>query len=387
MLKRKKLYRQITTALQRSRSVALLGPRQCGKTTIARQIAAETKSTFFDLEDPVTQARLSNPKMVLERLEGLIILDEIQLRPDLFSILRVLLDRTPLPAKFLILGSASPGLLQESSETLAGRIEFVDMSGFNLGETGNKKLLPLWLRGGFPLSFLAQTEKNSVAWRTDFIRTFLERDLRRIGIDLPPATLHRFLLMLTHCHAQTWNASRLANSMDLTGPTVRKYLDIMTGAYMVRQLTPWFENLGKRLVKSPKIYIRDSGIFHCLAGIENMAALESHPAYGASWEGFALEEILQRTGERNAYFWRTQAGAELDLLLIKGNLKIGFEFKCSENPKITKSMTIAIKDLGLSHLYIIHPGKSSFPIFDNVTAYSLIDSSNIEHPIESMWSQ
>lgn len=375
MLKREKLYNQVKIALQRSRSVALLGPRQCGKTTIAKQLASETKSTFFDLEDPQTQVRLSNPKMVLEKLEGLVILDEIQLRPDLFSILRVLLDRTPLPAKFLILGSASPNLLQESSETLAGRIEFVDMSGFNLGETGTKKLFSLWLRGGFPLSFLAKTEVDSIAWRTGFIRTFLERDLRRIGIDLPPSTLHRFLLMLTHCHGQNWNASQLANSMDLTGPTVRKYLDIMTGAYMVRQLAPWFENMGKRLVKSPKIYIRDAGIFHCLAGIDNMTALESHPAYGASWEGFALEEILQRTGDRNAYFWRTQAGAELDLLLVKGNYKIGFEFKCSENPKITKSMTIAIKDLNLSHLYIVYPGKISFPIHDNVTALSLIDAS------------
>ena len=381
MLKRNRLYNQINTALQRSRCVALLGPRQCGKTTIARLIAKEAKSTFLDLEDPEDQARLTNPKMALEKLEGLVILDEIQLYPDLFPILRVLLDRTPLPAKFLILGSASPTLLQNSSETLAGRIEFIDMSGFSIEETGSGELLKRWVRGGFPLSFLAR-EEDSFAWRSNYIRTFLERDLRKIGVDLPPPTLRRFLLMLSHYHGQNWNASQLANSMDLTGPTVKKYLDIMTGAYMVRQLPPWFENLGKRLVRSPKIYIRDSGIFHYLADIKNMDALEANPAYGQSWEGFALEEILHRTGDENGYFWRTQAGAELDLLLMRGNRRIGFEFKCSESPKTSKSMAIAIKDLNLSHLYIVYPGKSTFPIKDTITALSLTDSI-----ADKMWAE
>lgn len=373
MIKRQKLFDRINQALSRSRCVALVGPRQCGKSTMARLIANQEDSVFLDLEDPQVQNRLSNPKMALERLEGLVILDEIQLRPDLFPILRVLLDRVPLPAKFLILGSASPDLITGSSETLAGRIEFVDMSGFNLGEVGVDKLQSCWLRGGFPLSFLAKDEKDSIAWRENFIRTFLERDLRRMGIDLPAATLRRFLLMLTHYHGQTWNASKLANSMDLSSPTIKKYLDIMTGAYLVRQLPPWFENLGKRLVKSPKIYFRDSGILHYFAGISNLEDLETNPIYGSSWEGFALEEILIRNSEYDAYFWATQSGAELDLLLIKGNKRIGFEFKSSETPRTSKSMGIAIDDLDLDHLYIVYPGDKNYPINARISALSLVD--------------
>ena len=371
MIKREQLKSKIKIALKRSRCVALLGPRQCGKTTIARVVSDEMPSTFLDMEDPESSARLTNPKMALESLKGLVVLDEIQMRPDLFPVLRVLLDREPLPAKFLILGSASPELIEHTSETLAGRVEFIDMSGFSLAEVGDENIRQLWLQGCFPPSYLAGNEDDSFIWRRDFVRTFLERDIHRLGFNIPPETLRRFFIMLSHYHGQLWNASRIAASLDLTAPTMKRYLDILTGTYLIRQIPPWFENIGKRLVKSPKIYFRDTGILHYVSNIRTMGELETHPLYGASWEGFVIEEIIRKTNNRNLYFWRTQAGAELDLLLPNGGRKIGIEVKCTETPKVTKSMRIAMSDLNLTHLYIVYPGNATFPIEEKITALSI----------------
>jgi predicted AAA+ superfamily ATPase len=355
--------------------VALLGPRQCGKTTLAREIAKETKSHFVDLEDPADLACLSNPKMFLGRLDGLVIIDEIQLRPDLFPVLRVLLDRENVSTKFMILGSASPHIVSSTSETLAGRVEFVDMRGFSLEEVASKRDAPLverlWLRGGFPPSFLAENDDDSMAWRINYSRTFIERDLQRFAIDAPPETMRRLMLMLCHLHAQTWNASKLSSSIGLSVPTVKKYLDILIGSYLIRRLPPWFENIGKRLVKSPKIYYRDSGLLHATMGIKTFDDLQGHPIYGSSWEGFALEEVAGKLDERDIFFWKTQAGAELDMLAVKGNRKTGFEFKASESPSTSKSMRIAIENLELDNLYVIHPGDNTFPLDEKITAIPL----------------
>ena len=364
--------------LQNNRSVALLGPRQCGKTTLAREIAAEENAaTYFDLENPTDLARLADPMLALEPLRGLVVLDEIQRCPELMPVLRVLLDRDPLPAKFLILGSASPDIIRGTSESLAGRIAFVDMHGFNLMETGTDSMKKLWLQGGFPLSFTAQSAADSFQWRLDFIRTFVERDLPMFGHSPSPDTMRRFLMMLAHYHGQTWNGSEIARSLQVSHPTTRHYVDLMSGAFLVRQLPPWFENVGKRIVKSPKVYIRDSGLLHALLGLDSFPGLEGHPKLGASWEGFALENLLSIIPERNVYFWATQSGAELDLLYIKGNERIGIEFKYTSAPTTSRSMRIAIDTLKLDHLYVVQPTTARFPLADQITAIGLVEFMNL----------
>ena len=353
--------------------MALVGPRQAGKTTLARQIAAQSEGDVhhFDLESPTDLARLSQPELVLRPLEGLIILDEVQRRPDLFPVLRVLADRLDCPARFLVLGSASPELLKESGESLAGRISFVDVSGFSLDELGDVSQEALWWRGGFPRAYLAKTVLIARQWHEDFIRTFLERDIPQLGIQVAATTLRRFWTMIAHFHGQILNQAELARALGSSEPTAKRYLDILSGTYMVRQLPPWLENLKKRQVKASKVYIRDSGILHALLGLPNSAALQAHPKIGASWEGFCLEQILSVTGDREAYFWATHAGAELDLLLFIKGRRIGFEFKYSEHPKVSKSMRIASNDLNLSQLYVVHPGAHTFPIEENITAIDL----------------
>ncbi len=342
---------------------------------MARTIAKNwAPVAIFDLENPTDLARLADPLLALGPLEGLVVLDEIQRRPDIMPLLRVLLDRTPLPAKFLLLGSASPDIIRGSSESLAGRVAFVDMHGFNLQEVGSERLQQLWLRGGFPLSFLAESEQESMQWRLDFMRTFLERDLPGFGHNPGRETIRRFISMLAHYHGQIWNASEIARSLQITHPTTRHYADLLSWAFLVRQLPPWFENAGKRIVKSPKIYISDSGVLHALLNLDSLYTLQGHPKLGASWEGFALENLLSVLEERHAYFWATQGGAELDLFYNKGGTRLGFEFKYSSAPKITRSMRIAINDLNLDHLYIIHPGTEKFPLAPDITAIGLLDA-------------
>lgn len=364
----------IKQALKRNRCVGLVGPRQCGKSTLAREIAREEPAaTFLDLEDPSIEARLRDPKLALEGLRGLIVIDEVQRRTDLMPLLRVLLDRDPLPAKFLLLGSASPILIRHASESLAGRIEFIEMSGFTLDEVGPSNQRMAWLRGGFPRSYLAENDHDSLMWRRAFLQAFLERDLALLGIDLPPVAVRRFLTMLAHCHGQVWNASEIGRSLQVAHTTVKRYLDLMAGALLVRVLPPWFENVGKRLVKSPKVYIRDTGLLHALLDLERMDELESHPKLGASWEGFALEQILAWAGGREAYFWGTHGGAELNLCLMSGSRRIGIELKYTSAPSTSKSMHAAIQDLRLNHLYVVYPGNETFPLSPAITAIGLAD--------------
>ncbi len=371
MIQRQNYLSQLETALRRSPVTALLGPRQCGKTTLARQIADQQPSTFFDIESLPDRRRLQNPELMLGSLNGLVILDEIQELPELFQVLRVLVDRPENQARFLILGSVSPEIIRSASETLAGRLEFIELQGFDLSETGAEAWKSLWLRGGFPRSFLADSEDASLAWREGFIRTFLERDIPQLGINLPAITMRRFWTMLAHYHGQTWNAAEIGRSMGLSDKTVRSYLDILTGTFMIRQLQPWFENLGKRQVKSPKIYFRDTGLFHSLLDIPNMHSLLGHPKIGASWEGFAMEQALQILRPNAAYFWGTHAGAELDLVfLFKGN-RYGMEFKFNEAPSLTPSMRIASSELSLNHLWVIYPGNETYPVTKNITALPL----------------
>ena len=371
MIHRPKLVQQIEIALRRSRVVALLGPRQCGKTTLARRFVAVDSANYFDLEDPISLARLDQPMTGLQSLQGLVVIDEIQRRPDLFPILRVLCDREPLPARFLILGSAAPDLLRQSSESLAGRLESITMGGFTLEEAGVEAQDAHWLRGGFPLSYLAATDEDSGAWRKNFVQTFLERDLPQAGINIPAPTLFRFWTMLAHSHAQVWTGAELARSLGVSEPTVRRYLDILSGVFMVRQLQPWYANLGKRQVKSPKIYFQDSGILHYLLGIRTQSDLLLHPKMGASWEGYAVETTLAAVAPAEAYFWGTHNGAELDLLLFKNGRRIGFEFKRVDAPRLTPSMRIALDDLALDHLFVIYPGARSYPLGEQVTVLPL----------------
>ena len=350
---------------------ALLGPRQCGKTTLARMISEPEPCTYFDLENPVDLRRLSAPMSTLEELSGLVVMDEIQRRPDLFELLRVLVDRPNSPARFLILGSASPWLVRGVSESLAGRIGFIDLSGFDLWEVGSENRSRLWIRGGFPRSFLAEDDPSSTAWREDFIRTFLERDIPQLGITIPAETLRRFWTMISHYHGQVWNAAHFARSLGTSEKTARRYLDILAGAYMVRILPPWFENIRKRQVKAPKIYIRDSGILHALLQINTLADLQGHPKLGSSWEGFCLEQLIGRLGTRDVYFWATHAGAELDLLVTVAGKRYGFEFKYADAPGSNRSMRIAADDLRLEHLWVIYPGRHEYDIDENISAIPL----------------
>lgn len=350
---------------------ALLGPRQCGKTTLAKMIAEREPYAYFDLENPVDVRRLSAPMRVLEELSGLVIIDEIQRRPDLFELLRVLVDRPQNRVRFLILGSASPGLVKGVSESLAGRIGFIDLSGFDLREVGIEQRSRLWIRGGFPRSFLAEDEPASMAWREDFIRTFLERDIPQFGITIPAETLRRFWTMISHYHGQVWNAAHFARSLGTSESTARRYLDILAGAYTVRILPPWFENIRKRQVKAPKIYIRDSGIMHALLQIPTLADLQGHPKLGSSWEGFSLEYVIGVLETRDAYFWATHAGAELDLLVMVAGKRYGFEFKYADAPGSSRSMHIAIADLGLEHLWVVYPGSQEYAIDAKISVIPL----------------
>ena len=371
MLKRSQLLARLLAGLRASPAVALLGPRQCGKTTLARQLAGTSKSTYFDLENPVDLARLSEPMTALEQLRGLIVIDEVQRHPDLFPILRVLLDRKPIRARFLILGSASPELLRQSSETLAGRLAIVEMAGFTLEELSRPDLNRLWLRGGFPRSFLARTEAASTAWREDFIRTFLERDLAQLGVQVPSGTMRRFWTMTAHYSGGIWNSSEIGRSLGEAHTTVRRHLDALSGALVVRVLEPWFENVGKRLVKSPKVYIRDSGLLHALLGIGDRRQLDGHPVVGGSWEGFIIEQLLAALPKAKAYYWRTQAGAELDLLLFLKGRRIGIEIKRADAPKMTPSMGSALEDLELHRLFVVYPGSVRYTLRPNVEVISL----------------
>ncbi len=372
LIDRKSYRAQIQDSLAQFRITALLGPRQCGKTTLARTFAAGSQS-YFDLEDPLDLARLEAPRQTLGKLAGLVVIDEIQRQPDLFPLLRVLADRPATPARFLILGSASPSLVRGVSESLAGRVGFVDLSGFDGTEVGFDHLDALWLRGGFPESFLSATDDASFHWRQQFIRTFLTRDIPQLGITIPAEQLRRFWLMIAHYHGQTWNASEIAGSLGVNYKTAQHYLDILTGAFMIRALPPWTENLGKRVRKAPKIYLRDSGLFHALQNIRSLPELQVHPKLGASWEGLALEHTLRvlRAEPGEAFYWSTHGGAEVDLMLVRGGRRWGFEFKYGDAPRTTKSMRVALADLKLQRLFVIYPGEKDYALDDDIQVLPL----------------
>ncbi|EKD77069.1 MAG: hypothetical protein ACD_42C00490G0002 [uncultured bacterium] len=354
--------------------VAILGPRQCGKTTLALEYAKKhvnTKITHFDLEDPMHLSRLENPMLALQDLAGLIIIDEVQLQPNLFSVLRVMIDRHHEQQRYLILGSASHDLIQQSSETLAGRISYFQLTPFSLFETHEMK--KLWFRGGFPRSYLANTDAISMTWRQGYIQTFLERDIPNLGIRVAPHTLRRFWMMLLSYHGNILNASELGRSLGFSSTAINHYLDILSGTFMMRVLRPWFENIGKRQVKSPKLYFRDSGIMHALLGVSTQDELNNNAKLGASWEGFALEEVIRRShvDEQSCYFWCTHGDAELDLIIFKEGRRLGFEFKYSDSPKITKSMRIAMNDLKLNSIHIVVPTSCHFLLDEKIVVSGL----------------
>lgn len=378
MIIRQALRTKIAIALGRSRGVVINGPRQSGKTTLARNFVELGSTNYFDLENPLHANRLIEPLQTLGSLEGLIVIDEVQRMPTLFPILRVLMDRSNNPGQFLLLGSASPSMMRQSGESLLGRIETVEMSGFCINELMAEKTQKyeeigprLWLRGGFPRSYLALNDQNSFSWRANAISDHIRIDFPALGINIQAPALLRFWSMLAHYHGQIWSAAPISQSLGVSENTVRSYLDALTQTLMIRQLQPWFENLGKRQVKSPKIYFRDTGFLHSLMNIQSMSELLIHPNSGASWEGFALEQVLRIANPDQAYFWATHQGAELDLLLIKGSQRIGVEFKRADVPTVTKSMHIAIKDLKLDALYIVHPGEHRFYLQPRVEAVPL----------------
>lgn len=365
--------RAVRTALKRNPVVALIGPRQSGKTTLARRFVAAGSPNYFDLEDPQSLARLTEPATTLRSLKGLIVIDEIQRRPELFPLLRVLADRRPVSARFLILGSASPELLKQSSESLAGRMATISLEGFRLADLGAAAQSRHWLRGGFPRSFTARGEAESFAWRRQFLQTFLERDMPQFGVTIPAVALRRFWNMVAHYHGQTWNAAELARALAINESTVRRYLDLMTGVLMIRQLPPWFENLGKRQVKAPKVYVRDSGLLHTLLGVTNRRALEHHPKVGASWEGYAVEEVLKAHRPDEAYYWATHTGAELDVLLFREGRRIGVECKRMDAPSLTPSMRTALADLKLDQLAVVYPGERRYALGKRVEVVPLAE--------------
>lgn len=385
MIRRHREIETLGKLLKRHPVVGIVGARQVGKTTLARSLIGTIgkPTTYFDLENPEDIARLADPMLALKDLRGLVVIDEIQRLPDLFPVLRVLVDRPRLPSRFLILGSASPGLLRQGSETLAGRIFYHQLSGFMMDEIGPANHKQLWLRGGFPRSYLARTHAESEEWRRGFIRTFLERDLPQLGITVRSTTLNRFWRMLAHYHGQTWNATEFARSFGVADTTVRNYLDLMTSALVVQQLMPWYGNISKRQVKAPKIYIADSGLLHSLLNLRTLRDLEGHPKVGASWEGFVLQQIIRQLGARTdeCFFWATHAGAELDLLVIRGRQRLGFEIKRTSSPRITRSMRNALNDLKLKRLDVIHAGEETFPLDKEVRAVPLVRLLNDLKPL------
>lgn len=364
---------RLVAALGRAPVVALVGPRQVGKTTLAREATRGKAALWLDLEDPTDLARLADPMLALGDAKGLVVIDEVQRRPELFPVLRVLVDDRKVRRRFLILGSVSGDLLRQSSETLAGRITYVELAPFSMEDT--PRHARLWLRGGMPRALLARSDALAFVWLADYVTTFLERDVPSFGLRVPPVALRRFWMMLAHVHGQTLNLSELGRSLDVTDKTVRHYADVLAQSFMVRELAPWHENVSKRQVKAPKVYVRDSGVLHSLLSIRDGGALATHPKVGASWEGFALEMILRALGTRGeeAFFWATQGGAELDLLVFPRGQRIGFELKRTDTPKVTRSMTSAGEDLKLDHLYVVYPGSRSFRLGKQITALALAD--------------
>lgn len=378
LLPRTELQLAVRNALGRSRAVVLNGPRQSGKSTIAQGLLARDSPNYFDLENPLHEQRLAQPVDTLSQLNGLVVIDEVQRRPNLFPLLRVLIDRSNAPGQYLLLGSASPALLRQAGESLLGRVETIEVSGFNLVEIGEPSVVyepgavqRLWLRGGFPRSYLAASDEDSLAWRAGAIASHVEVDLPQFGVNIAAPAMLRFWRMLAHYHGQIWSAANPARSLGVSEPTVRRYLDTLTQTLMVRQLQPWHENLGKRQVKSPKIYFRDTGLLHALTGVADLPALLAHPHCGASWEGFALEQVLRLAKPDEAYFWATHQGAELDLLMLKGARRIGVEFKRADVPKMTSSMRVAQNDLKLDALYVVYPGDQRFSLSDGAEAVPL----------------
>ena len=373
MIERPELIRRVKRGLRDNRVTVLLGPRQCGKTTLAGMIGRQRKCEYFDLEDPRDLARLSAPMLALEDLRGLATIDEVQRKPELFELLRVLADRPNSKLRFLLLGSASPHLVRGVSETLAGRAAFIEMGGFDLGEIGHDNYRKLWMRGGFPRSYLARSEAVSRQWRDNFIRSFLERDIPQLGISVPAQTLRRFWTMAAHYHGQVWNGAQFARSLGSSEKTARRYFDLLSGAYVIRQLQPWHENLRKRQVKAPKMYVRDTGLLHALLSLETERDLSAHPKRGASWAGFCMEQVLAVLGVSEAYYWSTYSGPEIDLLVFSGGRRIGFEFKCADAPRMTKSIDVARSDLGLNKMFVIYPGGMSYKIDKDVEVVSILD--------------
>lgn len=375
MIKRARHLKSLGSLLKRNPVVAIVGARQVGKTTLARAFTSQRRGAthYFDLENPEDLARLDDPMLALKRLRGLVVIDEVQRVPGLFEILRVLVDRPRPATRFLLLGSASPALLQQSSESLAGRIAYHQLDGFSLDEIGQENGRRLWLRGGFPRSYLARSHVASDEWRRGFVQALLERDLPLLGVTIRSTTLRRFWTMLAHYHGQVWNASEFGRSFGVADTTVRKYLDLFTSALIVRQLLPWHANISKRQVKAPKVYIADSGMLHTLLGLRTSVDLERHPKLGASWEGFVLNEVVRRLGARpeECFFWRTHGGAELDLLVVRGNQRRGFEIKRTSSPRVTKSMRVALEELRLKRLDVVYEGEKTFPLAPRVRAVPL----------------
>ena len=368
LIPRPGLEQRIRTALGRSRAVVLVGPRQCGKSTLARRFLSADDPNYFDLELPASRASLAQPMTALEALHGLVVIDEVQHAPELFRVLRVLIDRHNRPGQYLLLGSASPALLRQTSETLLGRVEVIEIAGFDLQEVGVGDIARLWLRGGFPPAYTAANDVDANVWCGNAIERFVQSDLPQFGVNVAAPAMLRFWAMLAHVHAQVWNAADPARSLGVSEPTVRRYLDWLTQGFMVRQLQPWYENLGKRQVKSPKIYFRDTGYLHALLGIREAAELTRHLKAGASWEGFALEQVLRLTQPDEAYFWATHQGAELDLLMFKHGKRVGIEFKRADAPSLTPSMRIAMSDLKLHALYVVYPGDRRYRLAEGIEA-------------------
>lgn len=378
MIQRQLRKAAVAKALSRARGVVLSGPRQSGKSTLAQTFLSRQSPNYFDLEYPAHAQRLAQAALTLEHLSGLVVIDEVQLKPDLFPLLRVLMDRSDQPGQYLLLGSASPALLRQAGESLLGRVETVEVTGFDLSEVqadlvtySDTAALRLWLRGGYPRAYLADSDEDGFAWCGQAIANHVRVDLPQFGINIAAPAMLRFWHMLAHYHGQIWSAAPMAQSMGVAEPTIRRYLDTLTQTLMVRQLQPWFENLGKRQVKAPKIYFRDSGFLHALMGVDSLPALLTHPQCGASWEGFALEQVLRIAQPDQAYFWATHQGAELDLLLFKGHRRIGVEFKRADAPTLTKSMRIAIDDLKLDALYVVYPGLQRYMLSPGVEVVPL----------------